>query len=134
MTINSKNKGATGERELIRLLQAQVDAAGLVGIKLERNLEQTRYGGVDIVGLSWLSGEVKRCEVLQLDQWWGKLIGLTGANQVPAIFYRRNKEPWSVRCRMRLPLSDGRWVTAVASVSLDDWLLWFANELRLRVH
>ncbi len=131
MSLNSRTKGASGERELICILQETIDRVGIVA-KLERNLEQTRYGGADMVGLSWLSGEVKRCEVLQLNKWWNKLVGITKEGQVPAIFYRRNKEQWKVHTRVRMKTVDGKMVLMVGSVDIDDWLVWFENELRGR--
>ena len=131
MTINARNKGASGERELIKLLQRCVDNAGVTAT-LGRNLEQTRSGGVDIVGIDWLSGEIKRCEVLQLEKWWSKLLSLTTAEQTPVLFYRRNQEQWSVRCKVRIPLADGRWVTALGTVTLDAWLVWFHETLKVR--
>lgn len=74
MTINVRNKGANGEREVCDLLQPIVDAVaakrGLVAPRLRRNVEQCQVGGEDIVGLPWYSIEVKRCERVELDKWW----------------------------------------------------------------
>jgi hypothetical protein len=133
VVINARSKGAGGERELIGYLQATVDKIVGVGtIKLERNLEQVRSGGVDVVGIPWLSAEIKRCEKLELNKWWTKLVGLTTKEQVPVLFFRRNNEAWSVRVQIRIPMTDGRWVKSVATVSLEDWTLWFAHELMTR--
>lgn len=74
MTINVRNKGANGEREVCDLLQPIVDAVaakrGLIAPRLRRNVEQCQVGGEDIVGLPWYSIEVKRCERVELDKWW----------------------------------------------------------------
>lgn len=41
--INSRTKGASGEREIVKILQDEL------GVKLFRNLEQTRSGGHDLI-------------------------------------------------------------------------------------
>ena len=133
MKINSKQKGANGERELIRLLQEAVDeTVGKDVVKLERNLEQTRYGGYDVIGLDWLAAEVKRCEAVEVDKWWAKLVSIADAHQTPAIFYRRNLEPWKVYCRVRISTKTGGAVRMLGSVALSDWLVWFKEELKAR--
>lgn len=72
--INSRNKGANGEREVAALLQTVVNEValncGYVAPKIRRNVEQCQIGGEDLVGLPWYSFEVKRVEKVDLDKWW----------------------------------------------------------------
>lgn len=74
MTINARNKGANGEREVCDLLQTTVDSVaiglGMEAPRLKRNLMQFSEGGEDIVGLPWYSIEVKRTETVSLNAFW----------------------------------------------------------------
>ncbi len=56
MTINSRRKGQTGEREACALLTEEFG----LPVKLTRNITQTRDSGTDILGLPGFSIEVKR--------------------------------------------------------------------------
>ena len=72
--INSRTKGANGEREVAALLQRVVTEVallcGYVAPEIRRNTEQSQIGGEDLTGLPWWSIEVKRCERVELDKWW----------------------------------------------------------------
>ena len=72
--INSRAKGANGEREVAALLQRVVTEVallyGYVAPEIRRNTEQSQIGGEDLTGLPWWSIEVKRCERVELDKWW----------------------------------------------------------------
>ncbi len=85
----SRNKGATGERELAALL---TDALGFV---VQRKLGQARDGGDDIqVGQYRI--EVKRREALRLDEWCKQVEQAAQPGDVPVVAYRRNGQPWRV--------------------------------------
>lgn len=85
----SRNKGATGERELAALL---TDALGFV---VQRKLGQARDGGDDIqVGQYRI--EVKRREALRLDEWCKQVEDASQPDDVPVVAYRRNGQPWRV--------------------------------------
>lgn len=85
----SRNKGATGERELAALL---TDALGFV---VQRKLGQARDGGDDIqVGQYRI--EVKRREALRLDDWCQQVEQAAQPGDVPVVAYRRNGQPWRV--------------------------------------
>ena len=63
----SRTKGASAERELIKLLEDHLgDIVHQQNLSLQRNLEQTRSGGHDVIGLDDIAIEVKRQEKLQL--------------------------------------------------------------------
>ena len=85
----SRNKGATGERELAALL---TDALGVV---VQRKLGQARDGGDDIQ-IGQYRIEVKRREALRLDEWCKQVEDAAGVGDVPVVAYRRNGQPWRV--------------------------------------
>lgn len=97
-----KQKGSHGERELAALLTGW---AGLAGVRLDlyRNLEQTRGGGHDIVGLEpyGLAVEVKRVEANAVEAWWRQAVKQAEAVQcAPLLAHRRNRQRWSFRVRV----------------------------------
>ncbi len=85
----SRNKGAAAEREVLKLLGAEL------GVALKRNIEQTRGGGADCLEVKGFAIEVKRQERLSRPAWWAQAIEQAqrvGAE--PMLLYRRNREPW----------------------------------------
>ena len=89
--INSRTKGASAERELFKIV------GDMLGIKVERNLEQTRDGGADTIVGEWAL-EVKRQEILHIDDWWEQTTRqATIAYKQPMLIYRKSRQPWRVR-------------------------------------
>lgn len=76
--INSRQKGANGEREVAKILQQVVNGValqcGYVPPTIRRNTEQSQIGGEDLTGLPWYSFEIKRCERVELDKWWQQTV------------------------------------------------------------
>lgn len=76
--INSRQKGANGEREVAKILQQVVNGValqcGYVSPTIRRNTEQSQIGGEDLTGLPWYSFEIKRCERVELDKWWQQTV------------------------------------------------------------
>lgn len=76
--INSRQKGANGEREVAKILQQVVNEValqcGYVSPTIRRNTEQSQIGGEDLTGLPWYSFEIKRCERVELDKWWQQTV------------------------------------------------------------
>lgn len=97
----SKTKGANAEREAAELVMEWVgpvyDFAGRPRPVLKRNLEQTRSGGHDIVGIDWLALEIKRQEKIQLNAWWSQTTRQAATNQIPVLMWRVNRAPWAFR-------------------------------------
>jgi len=111
MSKSQRSKGAAGERELCTLLYEHL------GVRLVRNLEQSRRGGYDLIPhpdatgpiAAWLARyaiEVKRHATAPphlLKQWWSqaetqaRAVGL-----VPCLAYRTDRSAW----RLLLPLSE----------------------------
>ena len=97
MTAMSRNKGSAGERELAHLLHAEL------GIAFQRNLEQVRSGGGDLIpndpAFPFLI-EVKRrrsgwtCEAA----WTAQVFKATENSALhPCVAYRFDKKAWRFR-------------------------------------
>jgi hypothetical protein len=95
--INSRAKGKSGERELIgelkKLLPSEMTS------ELTRNLDQTRDGGHDILGLDGWALEVKRyAHVLpaDLDRFWQQACEQAARNDgsSPALCFREDRKAW----------------------------------------
>ena len=97
--INARSKGAGGKREFCSWLFNKFE---WLDEKPERNLEQVRSGGTDII-LPPFGFEVKRCEKLQLIDWWIQVktdceqynnIRLNDKISTPVVAFRQNGKPW----------------------------------------
>lgn len=87
---SSKIKGANGEREVADIIYYAT------GIKVERNLDQTRGGGHDLNGIDGLSIEVKRQETLCIPAWWRQTLRQAeDVKGIPVLVYRQNRKPWT---------------------------------------
>ena len=96
MAINSRRKGAEGERELARKLKEY-------GYGCRRGQQYSGIEGEDVVGLDGIHIECKRVERLNIydavDQ--AKRDSLPFSTQLPAVFHRKNNCEWLVT--MTLP-------------------------------
>lgn len=95
--INSRAKGASGEREFCGWLFKNFDQ---LEEKPERNLDQVRNGGTDVI-VPPFCFEVKRRENLDLLAAWiqvkkdVELIARThGRQHIPVVAFRFNRKPW----------------------------------------
>jgi len=89
---NSRNKGAAAEREVFKILSLAL------GIKVERNLIQTRDGGADTYSIEGWAVEIKRQETLSLPAWWEQTLAQAVlAQKKPMLVYRQSRHPWRVR-------------------------------------
>ena len=86
MPINSRNKGASGERECIKAIY------DLTGIELKRNYSQTAWGGHDLIGLDDWAIEVKRyavAETASKKSWWQQAVQQAKrVGKSPVVIYR----------------------------------------------
>jgi hypothetical protein len=152
----AKDKGANGERQVAALMQPTVDAVykahGLTPPRLERNLEQVRRGGADLIGLDWLAVEVKWHKDRAIGAWWRQVLDAAkpahfighkgwhseeypvcpcGATmRIPVLVYRGNNEPWRVvMFGYLLPMLPGvvspaPRVRAPVDIPLEAFLAW----------
>jgi hypothetical protein len=131
-------KGQSGEREVATLLNQLVGEIrhlkGLPALNpkelpFQRNQNQSAVGGSDITNPFSLAIEVKRCETLSINAWWRQCIDQAEREGgLPILFYRKSRQPWTVRTRVHvwLPISS---VRVAADISLDDFLLWLREYL-----
>jgi len=129
----SKNKGANAEREVAALLQPIIDRvyndAGLVPPKMERNLEQTRGGGYDLIGIDWLALEVKRQEQLSINSWWGQTLRQARSNQMPVLIYRQNRKKWRVMMFGGLKVQNGKWLKVTVDITIEEFQKFFYHKM-----
>ena len=102
--INSKQKGAVGERELAQLLRNQgwMDARRGVqysGLK----------GDADVVGVQGIHIECKRCQQVSDEKWLQQAEHDARIGEIPVVIYRRNHEQWKLLIRQ--DLADLIWQT-----------------------
>lgn len=126
--INSRTKGQTGEREVIKLLQPIInrvyDDARQYAPQLQRNTLQAHKGGFDILGIDNLAIEVKRAEKLNLSDWWQQTTR-QAKDKEPVLIYRQNRQKWRVRM-----LKDVDRVSMIIDISVEDFLTWLECFLR----
>lgn len=89
MAINSKKKGAKGERELASKLREY-------GYNCRRGQQYNGLEGEDVVGLDYIHCEVKRVQALNLDDAIEQAKRDSKGNQMPAVFHRKNNKRWKV--------------------------------------
>lgn len=90
--INSRDKGANGERELANLIKDR-------GYNVRRGQQYNGLEGEDVVGLDYIHIEVKRVEQLNIDKALEQSIRDSKGNQMPAVFHRKNHKKWKVTLR-----------------------------------
>lgn len=117
----SRRKGLNGENELASLL---TDALGVV---VKRSLDQSRDGGADLcIGRARI--QVKRCERLDVGEWWTQANFDAPGLAAPVLAYRQSRRPWRFRMWLEdvLGETDGR---CAGLVELDmDAFVWVARE------
>lgn len=99
--MNSRDKGARGERELANVLKEY-------GYKTRRGQQYSGANGdADVVGIEGLHIECKRVEKLNIEQALQQSIRDARESEIPVVMHRKNHENWKV------------------TLSLDDFMfLW----------
>lgn len=88
--MNSRQKGARGERELATELRKY-------GYETRRGQQYSGANGdADVVGLPGIHIEVKRVEKLNIDNAMQQAINDSKEGEIPAVFHRRDRKPWKV--------------------------------------
>lgn len=99
--INSRAKGKSAERELINLLKEMLPED--LTSELTRNLDQTRDGGHDILGLKGWALEVKRYAKVDPGtkaRFWDQTLEQARKDgSRPALAYREDRRDWRVVLR-----------------------------------
>jgi len=118
--MNSRTKGANGERELAQLLrnQGHIDA--------RRGQQYSGLNGdADVVGLQGVHIECKRAERFTDEPALKQAERDARAGEVPVVIYRRNKERWKVV--LRQDIADLIWQVLTA-----DQKQYIHDNLKLR--
>jgi hypothetical protein len=92
--INSRDKGAVGERELAGEFNR------LFGTNARRGQQFSGLEGEDVVGLDGIHVESKRVENLNVHKAITQAIRDSKELKVPAVFHRKNHTPWLVTVRL----------------------------------
>lgn len=98
MPINSRRKGAVGEREVASKLRE-------LGYDVHRSAQYCgKNGDADIFGLPFIHAEIKRVEHLNIDDALDQSRRDARDGEIPVVMHRKNHTPWKV------------------TMLLDDWI------------
>lgn len=87
--INSRAKGAKGERELANLISDR-------GYKCIRGQQRSGLEQADVIGLDYIHIECKRVENLNLDKAMEQSKRDSKIGEIPTVFHRKNNKKWKV--------------------------------------
>ena len=131
--INSRTKGATNERWIVNAMNDYFNQEiPHFSIQMTRNLDQTRDGGYDILGLDEFAIEAKHyakgCHYRS--EWWQQVCKAASDHQIPVLVYKFNHQPqrvvvpldWFFAAQFPISTADFREHTCV--MSWEDFL-WF---------
>lgn len=93
--MNSRQKGARGEREIAKILRQR-------GYDARRGQQYSGANGdADVVGLPGIHIEVKRVEALNIDKAMEQAITDAKPGEMPAVFHRKNGKEWKATVRLK---------------------------------
>lgn len=88
--MNSREKGAAGERELASILKEY-------GYECRRGQQYCGANGdADVIGLPGIHIECKRVEALNVDKAMEQAKSDAKDGEIPAVFHRKNRKGWKV--------------------------------------
>lgn len=104
--INSRAKGAAGERELSNKLKEY-------GFETRRGQQFCGANGdADVVGLPGVHIECKRVEKLDLEKAYTQAVNDAKEDEIPIVFHRKNREKWKI------------------TMSLEDFMKFYKGEFK----
>ena len=145
MSINVRQKGQTGEREVCDIMNLCIytvmtelgysEDECLKGFRsVQRNQNQSAVGGNDLANTFGLSVEVKREEQLSIGTWWRQCVAAAERNnEMPVLIYRQNKKAWTVRMPVWLPLPQGAQAGVIAAIDIESFKVWFKEWVRAKL-
>ena len=90
MSINSRAKGAVGERELTNILKEN-------GFETRRGQQFCGANGdADVVGLPHIHIECKRVERMIIEKAMTQSRNDAREGEIPVVMHRKNRQPWLV--------------------------------------
>lgn len=143
MSINIRQKGQSGEREVCDWLNAiawqVLKDEGLPYPSkpiFQRNQNQSAVGGSDITNPVQMCIEVKRQEQLDLNAWWNQC--MTAAQQfggTPIVIFRQNgKRKWRILMMANVPYQCGHASSPMrCEISHEDFATFAYNWMRRMV-
>lgn len=139
MSINVRQKGAEGEREVAKAMEAIIRKCYIdLGYPLpetaivQRNQNQSAVGGSDLTNTYGLAIEVKRQEALSVNTWWKQCEASALRNgEIPVLIYRQNRKAWRVVMHGEVPLPPtngtlGASMKVLMEFSWEQFQQWFA--------
>lgn len=105
MAINSRQKGAAGERELAKILREH-------GFDARRGQQYSGANGdADVVGIPGFHIEVKRVEKLNLEKAMEQSMNDADVTEIPIVVHRKNRDYWKVTMALEdfLDLYEAKW-------------------------
>jgi hypothetical protein len=146
VTINIRQKGADGERQVIKMLTPIIVAvmtdmgAPKEDIEnatkmVQRNQNQSAVGGNDLSNTFGISIEVKRQEQLAINTWWQQCeTAAIRNNELPVLIFKQNNKPWRFITYgfLHAPAKEGGWTSVKARVEFNQETFerWFAEWVR----
>jgi hypothetical protein len=118
-----RNKGHGAERELAKILTEAT------GATWERNLDQCRDGGADLLSLDFpgVALEVKRQETLCLNKWITQAACQAGPGEIPVLAFRQSRKPWQFILSLAC-LDPGAPQSALAQIDLAGFVWWLRRQ------
>jgi hypothetical protein len=127
MSINIRQKGAGGEREIAArlndIIRLVLHKRGelMVTPHVQRNQNQTAVGGCDLTGTFDFAIEIKRQEALSIETWWKQCCASASElGKIPVLIFKQNRKKW--RVVMLGTIGGGAFaIAARCEISLDDF-------------
>ncbi len=107
MSINSRDKGARGERELAHVLRHFGYQDAIRGVQ-----HDGLAGNPDVLGLDKIHIEVKRVEHINIDNAMKQSIRDAREDEIPVVMHRRNNQIWKV------------------TMKIDDWMKFYQSWMK----
>jgi hypothetical protein len=130
--IDSRAKGIAYENEIKMRINEQLYIHNYP-YKLERNLEQVRSGGSDLIGLDGFAIECKRYNngSVYRESWWEQTCKNAKENEIPVLIYRFDRQPsyavvpidWFFSAQFETPKCELREHTAIMKFESFLWFL-----------
>ena len=120
MGLKSRNKGKSGEREVLNLLGDRLAA------RYSRNLNQSDLGGCDCLEMDGIALEIKRAAKPSLNTWWQQACEQAEKlGRSPVLAYRLDRQQW----KFVILLSDLSPVLSMsnetATIGLEAFCQWY---------
>jgi hypothetical protein len=128
MGLNIRTKGKNGEYEFIDKFGPLWTAH--TAKPIERNLDQTRYGGSDMTNVEPFCIEIKRvedCSNGNKNSWWKQVVKATKEGEYPIVAFRPSRSKWRFLISTAMfGILDGRY----AEIEEDTFVALVLKEMQ----